>query len=173
MKTKDIVYMGLFAAIAAAANIFTIQVFPPYFVISFVLIISFLIGVRFGPVYSFLVCFLGDLLGCIIHPFGPYNILIGVSNGLIGFIFGFLKNKKTTIWNTCLLFLIVTLFITSGLNTFALWLVYGLGKKTFWVYLSARLPYQILNSIFNCLLAVLLGGKYAKALQQNRSSLGS
>mgnify|MGYP007077613122 FL=1 len=72
---------------------------------------------------------------------------------MMGFIFGFNKNK-TNILKIILTFFIVTLICTCGLNTLGLWLFYGIGKKTFFAYLWVRLPWQLINSIINCIISI-------------------
>ena len=93
INTKNITLMGLFVCILAIANILTIQIIPPYFILSFVLTISFFVGYYLGPIEGAIVCFLGDFIGCIIHPLGPFNVLVSLSCCMMGFIFGFNKNK--------------------------------------------------------------------------------
>lgn len=168
--TYRIALAGMLLGLLVVANIMTIQVIPPYFVLSFVLTIAFCIGNAFGPLGGFSLCFLGDLIGCIIYPFGPYNILVGLSSGLMGLIFGFLHNKKIKIWYLICIFLIVTLICTSGINTLGLWLMYAASKKTFWAYLVARLPYQLINSAVNCLITTIMykiiGSKYEQKISR-------
>ena len=89
--TKQVALAGLFTSLLVIANTFTIQIIPPYFVMSLVLTISFIVGLFLGPIKSFIVCILADLIGCLIHPLGPYNVLVGLSSGMIGLIFGFIK----------------------------------------------------------------------------------
>ena len=95
--TKQIALAGLFTSLLVMANTFTIQIIPPYFVMSLVLTISFIVGLFLGPVNSFIVCILADLIGCLIHPLGPYNVLVGLSSGMIGLIFGFIKKVEKNI----------------------------------------------------------------------------
>lgn len=155
--TKQIALAGLFTALLVIANIFTIQMIPPYFVISLVLTISFIAGLFLGPINSFIVCILADLIGCLIHPLGPYNILVGLSSGMIGLIFGFIKKiEKPNALTIANLYIIVTLICTCFLNTMGLWLMYAVGKKTFFVYLSVRLPWQLITSGINCSLSMIL-----------------
>ena len=106
ITTQKIALMGLFVGLITLANIFTIQIIPPYFVLSFVLTISFLAGLYLGPIEGFIVCILGDLTGCIIHPLGPFNFLVNLASGIMGLIFGFNKNK-TNIFKILLTFLIL------------------------------------------------------------------
>lgn len=158
MKTsKQIALSSLFTALLVISNIFTVQIIPPYFVLSLVLTISFITGLFLGPVNSFIVCILADLIGCLIHPLGPYNILVGLSSGLLGFIFGFIRKiEKPSILTIVNLYIIVTIVCTCCLNTLGLWLMYAVGKKTFFVYLSVRLPWQLITSTINCILSIVV-----------------
>lgn len=155
--TKQIALAGLFTALLVIANIFTIQIIPPYFVMSLVLTISFIVGLFLGPIKSFIICILADLIGCLIHPLGPYNILVGLSSGMIGLIFGFIeKIEKPSVLTVINLYILVTLICTCFLNTMGLWLMYAVGKKTFFVYLSTRLPWQLITSGINCSLSIVV-----------------
>ena len=154
--TKQIALAGLFTSLLVIANTFTIQIIPPYFVMSLVLTISFIVGLFLGPIKSFIVCILADLIGCLIHPLGPYNILVGLSSGMIGLIFGFIKKiEKPNMLTVINLYILVTLICTCFLNTMGLWLMYAVGKKTFFVYLSTRLPWQLITSGINCSLSIV------------------
>lgn len=154
--TKQIALAGLFTALLVIANIFTIQIIPPYFVMSLVLTISFIVGLFLGPINSFIVCILADLIGCLINPLGPYNVLVGLSSGMIGFIFGFIRKiKKPNVLTIINLYILVTLVCTSFLNTMRLWLMYTVGKRTFFAYLTMRLPWQLVTSTLNCLLSII------------------
>ena len=155
--TKQIALAGLFTSLLVIANIFTIQIIPPYFVMSLVLTISFIVGLFLGPINSFIVCILADLIGCLIHPLGPYNIFVGLSSGIIGLIFGFIKKiEKPNVLTVIKLYILVTVICTCFLNTMGLWLMYAVGKKTFFVYLSTRLPWQLITSGINCSLSMIL-----------------
>ena len=154
--TKQIALAGLFTSLLVIANTFTIQIIPPYFVMSLVLTISFIVGLFLGPIKSFIVCILADLIGCLIHPLGPYNVLVGLSSGMIGLIFGFIKKiEKPNMLTVINLYILVTLICTCFLNTMGLWLMYAVGKKTFFVYLSTRLPWQLITSGINCSLSIV------------------
>ena len=64
---------------------------------------------------------------------------------------------------------ILTLIIcTCGLNTLGLWLVYGMGKKTFIAYLFARLPFQIMMGAANAFLTALIIRVLIHVLPKNK-----
>ncbi|MGN1040612.1 MAG: hypothetical protein ACI4QL_04205, partial [Candidatus Fimimonas sp.] len=53
--------------------------------------------------------------------------------------------------------LLCTVICTCGLNTYALWLMFGAKSgKTFWVYLWGRLPFQLLNTVVNGVIICIL-----------------
>lgn len=159
--TQKIVYTAVLCALCVAANCFTY--YPVSFIcISFTYTVCFVAGYLLGARAGFAVGFIGDMIGGIIAPSGAYNPLIGLSSGLIGFIAGFVYDyfKGNAYVKACVFAVASLIICTSGLNTFALWLMYGLGKKSFWAYLIARLPWQLLvcaaNLALCCALAAIL-----------------
>ena len=75
---------------------------------------------------------------------------------MIGLIFGFIKKvEKPNVLTVINLYILVTLICTCFLNTMGLWLMYAVGKKTFFVYLSVRLPWQLITSGINCSLSIV------------------
>ncbi len=151
--TQKIVYTAVLTALCTVVNSFSY--FPvSYISISFVPTVCFIAGFLLGAKGGFAVGFIGDLIGAIIFPAGAYNPVIGIANGMLGFIPGFIfeyfkGNKYLLIAISAVVSLIVC---TSGLNTLGLWLIYGMGKKTFWVYLLVRLPWQVLVAAGNAFL---------------------
>lgn len=159
--TQKLVYVAVFSALNAVVN--TFSYFPvSYISISLVPTICFVAGYLLGAKGGFLVGFIGDLIAGIIFPSGVYSPIIGIANGLLGFIPGILfEYFKFNKYLITVLSAILTLIVcTSGLNTLGLWLIFGLGKKTFWAYLWVRLPWQLIvafgNVVVCCLLTTLL-----------------
>ena len=155
--TKKIVYTAVFTALSFVANSFSY--FPvSYISISVLPTVCFLSGLLLGAKSGFLVGFIGDLLGAIIFPAGAYNPLIGIASGLSGLIPGVIFDyfKGNGYIKTVISFVLTLVICTSGINTFALYLMYGLGKKTFWAYLIVRLPWQVLIAAGNLVLSLSL-----------------
>lgn len=154
--TIRLCYIGALSALATVLNIYTIPISGSNF-LSLVAFVCFAAGVLCGPLGGFAVGFIGDLLGAIIMPFGPYNPVIGIATGMLGFIPGFIFTyfKGNMYVKTVISFFLCFLVCTAGLNTFALYLIYGYGKKTFWAYLFARVPFQLIGVAVN--LAISLG----------------
>jgi len=159
-RAKFITYLATFTALATLANCFTIPFGGGSNFITLVYIPCFLAGIYLGPIAGFAVGAIGDLLGIIIMPFGPWMPLITLASGLLGFIpgaiFKYLKIKSNEV--KLLLSIGLCLVIcTAGLNTLGTFLLYAVGKKTFFVYLAARLPVQLLVAAISfVILGVLL-----------------
>lgn len=169
MSTKRITMIAMFAAISVALNMLTIITGVKYFAISFTYIPAFVAGAFMGPVSGFLVAFLGDLIAGFIRPLGTYNPIIGIASGLLGFIPGVVfKLLKTNDYVKLALSALLCLVIcTAGLNTFALYLMFG-GGKTYWGYLSVRLPFQLAVLAIN-LTAMIMIWKPLRMLERKFS----
>ena len=155
--TVRLCYIGVLSALATVLNIFTIPISGSNF-LSLVAFVCFAAGVLCGPIGGFAVGFIGDLLGAIIMPFGPYNPVIGIASGMLGFIPGFIFTyfKGNMYVKTVISFFFCFLICTAGLNTFALYLIYGYGKKTFWAYLFVRVPFQLIGVAVNLVIALCI-----------------
>lgn len=158
-KVKFIAYQAMFTALATLTNIYTIPFGGGSNFITLVYIPCFLAGIFLGPVAGFVVGAVGDILGLLIMPFGPWMPLITVASGLLGFIPGVvfkyakIKNTNAKLIISILLCLIIC---TAGLNTLGTFLLYAVGKKTFFVYLGARLPVQCLLAAINFVIIGIL-----------------
>jgi ECF transporter S component (folate family) len=94
----------------------------------------------FGPWIGGISAVLGDMLGMMIAPKGPYFPGFTLSALLTGIIFGLILYKKPkTILRITLAVLCITLFVDLGLNTYWLAVMYGKGY-------FALLPTRIVRS---------------------------
>lgn len=141
MSTKKIATIAVFAALAILLNVYTVLL--KNFAVSFTYIPAFLAGALLGPFSGLAVGLIGDGLGFVINPLGPFNPFIFIASGLLGFIPGvifkyFHINDFVKIFIS---FGLIFIICTVTLNTVGLWLMYG-GGKTFYAYLIGRLPLQ-------------------------------
>lgn len=166
-STIRIAYLALLTAIATLCNAGSIFI-NRYFTLSFIGIPCFIAGIMLGPISGFAVGFLGDLLGSLIAPQGPYMPMIGIASGLYGLIPGviFLLFKMKPELKITISYILCLIICTCGLNTVSLWLTYSKGEKTlstFWIYLELRLPFQIAVAAINWFLTTVLYECLAKA----------
>ena len=124
-KTQKITYIALLSALATVCNIFDIKI-SDEFQISLVASVGFISGYLFGGGIGFAVCFLGDLLGAIINPHGPYNPIIGIGTGLWGLIPGivFYYFRGNDFIKALISFAIGFLLVSAGVNIVGFCLMY-------------------------------------------------
>ena len=155
---KRISYLGIMTALAVITNIFSVTVNSGANSISFNYVICSLAGVFFGPISGGIVGLLGDLIGCLIAPKGPFNPFVMISSALIGVLSGlaFMIPKVNAYFKIIIAYILIFVVCTLGLNTFGLWFYYAKGKKSFWVYLIGRAPFQAINIAINIVITYAL-----------------
>ena len=147
-KTQKICYIAVLAALATVSNIFDIKI-SDEFQISLVATVGFIAGYTLGGGYGFAVCFIGDLLGAIVNPHGPYNPIIGIGTGLWGLIPGvaFSYFKGNAFVKTAVSFIVGFLLISAGVNVVGFCLMY----PTYYTFeaLLPTLPLKLLVVALN------------------------
>lgn len=155
--TQKIAYIAVMTALLVVCNMFfEFKLADTQF--SLTLFFSALTGMIIGPVFGFVACFLGDLVGFLYNSGGfAYMPWIGLSMGLVALISGLIMNcfqfkSKFAIYLKIAIVCILTfLMCTVAINTTCFWLVYNTRKVPFFAYLATRLfvQGQIWNSVFN------------------------
>lgn len=175
-KTQKIVYTAMLTALCVVANFLTIPIGNDKF-ISLTIVICVIGGVYLGWLSGAAIGFLGDLVAHFIHPFGAYNLFIGLSCALFGVVAAltFRLRVRSVVAKTCITVVVCFALCSCALNTFGLWLQYVVGvsadfvglwqffamdktgiKKSFWVYLLGRMPMQAINAAANGAIAIAL-----------------
>ena len=107
-------------------------------------------GILYGPLWAGAAYALGDILGIIIFPAGPYFPGLTVSAFLTGLTYGFFLYNKPVGWKRVLIASsIVCILINLGLDTF--WLSILMDKGIF-----ALIPARILKTAVMLPLQVIL-----------------
>ncbi len=145
-KMKKIILSAMLLAILILLSRF-ISIKTQVLVISFHYIPIMIAAIWLGPKYSTVIALLGDLLGAILFPFGPYFPGFTVSAAISGFVYGiFLNKSKREMTNrqflirlalsSFLVLIVVNVFITS------VWihLLYG---KAYVAIMASRVVTQI------------------------------
>ena len=156
-----IAYIGVVTAFIVAANALEFKLFDTQF--SFTIVVSALAGIIIGPLFGFVACFVGDLVGYLINSSGmAYMPWVGVSTGLMAFIAGFIvggvrTKRKWMLWIKLALTCILIFGIcTVAINTTAFWLLYS--KVSYLKYFTGRMfvQGQIWNNLFNYVLLFIV-----------------
>lgn len=149
IKTKELVYLGLFISLEVILTRF-LSIQTPIVRIGFTFIPVAISAVMFGPLFSGVAAALADVAGMILFPTGPYFPGFTLSAFLSGVIYGVILHDKTiTVMRIGLAVIIISILINLGMDTVWLWL---LTKKAFLLLLPARIikcialiPVQILT----------------------------
>ncbi|MFQ7036358.1 MAG: ECF transporter S component [Candidatus Borkfalkia sp.] len=160
---KKIAYLAVFSAVMVLVNAFSWITL----VHSFTAAAAFITGAMFGPVGGFSVCFVGDLIGCLIAGQAP-NPLIMLATGMLGLIPGCIMTyiKGFFYLKAILSFALCLLICTAGINTFAIYFYYSSRSVSYFSYMFSRLPMQSAVMAVNCAAGIVL----AKVL--NRTKIG-
>lgn len=178
-KGKKIAFIALFTAINAIANLFfEIKILDIQY--SLTIVFSCLTGIFLGPVFGFVSCFVGDLVGFFINSWGYlYMFWVGLSTAMFAFISGIIFSLKYSNKQQILKiaiyalasFLVCTILINStgfyiynrGMGFSESFLSYvesktGNRNAGFMLYLGYRLFFkgQIYNSLVNYFLLFIL-----------------
>jgi len=150
--SKRITYTAVATAFLVVVNFLEIKLGGVQF--SLTIFTAALAGLVLGAGSGFCACFLGDMLGFFIHPFGEYSPWIGIATGLMAFFIGaFLLLPHAKKWLILYLSIAcVCIFIccTCGITTLYLNKVWY-KSMSFFECLTMRLfvQGQIWNSLVN------------------------
>lgn len=169
-KTQKLCYVGILTALAVISNVFDIKV-SDVFQISFCSAVGFISGYLLGGGLGFSVLFIGDLLGAIIFPKGPYNPIIGIGTGLWGLIpgiaYSYFKGKKEI--KLIISFLVGFLTISCLINVVGFCLMYPT-MYTFEILLPT-LPFKFIVVVINAVLCFGLIYLLPKILPKDKFDL--
>ncbi len=178
-KTQKIAYIAIVTALTVVCNMFfEFKLADTQF--SLTIFFSAMAGLIIGPLFGFVACFLGDLVGFLYNSGGfMYMPWIGLSMGLVAFIAGLiinginLKFKGAEYVKLALVSVLTFLVCTIAINTTAFWIIYNTRKVPYFAYLVTRLfvQGQIWNSVFNYALLFVfypLIVRIAKLIQANK-----
>ncbi|MBQ3219385.1 MAG: ECF transporter S component [Clostridia bacterium] len=156
-NTQRIAYVGIMTALLVVCNMFfEFKLADTQF--SLTIFFSAMAGIIIGPIFGFVACFLGDLVGFLYNSGGfTYMPWIGLSMALVAFISAIVVNgfyfkfKGGVFVKLAIVSFLTFLLCTVAINTTCFWIVYNTKKVPFFAYLITRLfvQGQIWNSLFN------------------------
>ena len=169
-KTQNLVYTAVFTALAFVVNAFVSISISPWNTLSFTATIGFVAGYLLGGARGFAVAFIGDFLGAIIMPFGPYSPFIALATSLMGFVPGmiFEMKKGNKYLKVAISFLIVFVLGSLILNNVGCALMYGYTVKQ--VFLLSILG-KSLTMIVNCAICMVVVTVLPKVLPKDKFNL--
>ena len=158
-NVRSLVALSLLVALQLVLSFFRIDILPTLR-LSFAFVAIFLMGTMYGPVAAGLGAGMGDIIGYIIKPTGPYFFGFTFNAILGGVIVGlFMYRSKLSLWRVIGARACITVFVNLVLNT---WWLSIIGGKAFMALLIPRvaknfimLPIEII--VVWCLLKALDG----------------
>lgn len=124
MSTKMLVTAGILIALNIILSRF-LSINAWNLKIGFTFISVFIAAYFFGPVFGAIVAGLGDLLGAVLFPIGPYFPGFTATAVLTGLVYGVLLYKKQTPLRVVAAVSIDQLILSLLLNTFWISILYG------------------------------------------------
>ncbi len=163
---KNQLFKIILTAVLISLNIILERFMPSYSVwnnnISFGFITVAFAACYLGVPYAMAVGGLGDLIGAIIKPFGPYFVGYTITNILVGFCLGIFLYKKATVLRITIATLINKLVCSLILNTIFISILYRGGIGAFLVVFISRIPFVLLMTVVEILIISLLFHKKGK-----------
>ena len=166
---KNQLFKIILTGILIALNVILERFMPSYSVwnnnISFGFITVAFAACYLGVPYAVAVGGLGDLIGALIKPFGPYFVGYTLTNMLVGLILAVFLYKKATILRITLATLINKITTSLVINTIFISVLYRNGLDAFWVVFVGRLPFVALMTAVEIITISLLFSNKSKVSQ--------
>ena len=166
---KNQLFKIILTAILVALNIILERFMPSYSVwnnnISFGFITVAFAACYLGIPYAVAVGGLGDLIGAVIKPFGPYFVGYTITNMLVGLCLGIFLYKNATVLRITIATVINKLVCSLALNTIFIAVLYRGGIVAFWTVFITRIPFVALMTAVEIIVISLLFTKKSKINQ--------
>lgn len=109
-----------------------------------------------GTPYAMAVAGLGDLIGAIIKPFGPYFVGFTITNLLVGLILGLFLRKNANLLKIGLAIISSKIVCSLILNTIWISILYRDGIDAFWAVFVTRVPFNSLMAVVEIVVISIL-----------------
>ncbi len=166
---KNQLFKIILTAILVALNVILERFMPSYSVwnnnISFGFITVAFAACYLGVPYAIAVGGLGDLIGAVIKPFGPYFVGYTITNMLVGLCLGIFLYKKANVLRISIATIINKLVCSLTLNTIFISVLYRGGIAAFWVVFVSRFAFVALMTLVEILVISLLFSQKSKINQ--------
>ena len=167
---KNQLFKIILTAVLVALNVILERFMPSYSVwnnnISFGFITVAFAACYLGIPYAMAVGGLGDLIGAIIKPFGPYFVGYTITNMLVGFVLAVFLYKKATLLRISIATIINKFVFSLVVNTIFIAVLYRGGIAAFWVVFVGRIPFVALMTIIEIIIIFAMFSQKSKLNKQ-------
>ncbi len=115
-----------------------------------------------GTPYAMAVAGLGDFIGALIKPFGPYFAGFTLTNILVGLCLGLLLYKKANVIRITIATVLNKTLCSLVLNTIWISILYRGGITAFWAVLITRVPFIAVMAVVEIVMISILFSKKSK-----------
>ena len=137
--------------------------------IGFTFVPVFAAAYFFGPVSAALVGGLGDFLGAILFPIGPYFPGFTLNCALTGLLFGLLLHRRQTLPRVVAATILNQFGLSQFLTTLWISLLYG---APYWANFVSRIPQTVLLSVLELVVILTLSQAFSLPKRAIRSQGG-
>ena len=167
---KNQLFKIILTAVLVALNVILERFMPSYSVwnnnISFGFITVAFAACYLGIPYAMAVGGLGDLIGAIIKPFGPYFVGYTITNMLVGFVLAVFLYKKATLLRISIATIINKFVFSLVVNTIFIAVLYRGGIAAFWVVFVGRIPFVALMTVIEIIIIFAMFSRKSKLNKQ-------
>ncbi len=172
---KNQLFKIILTAVLVALNVILERFMPSYSVwnnnISFGFITVAFAACYLGVPYAMAVGGLGDFIGALIKPFGPYFVGYTITNLLVGLVLGFFLYKKANVIRISIATVINKIVFSLVVNTIFISVLYRGGIAAFWVVFVGRIPFVALMTVVEIAVISLLFTQKSKVNTLIRKTL--
>lgn len=153
LKAKTVVYLGVLTAVEIVLSRFlSISAWNLKIGLGFLPVV--MAALLFGPLAGGLVAALGDFIGALLFPVGPYFPGFTLTAFLTGLTFGLFLRKKRSFWRVLGAVCVVQLPLGLGLNTLWISVLYNAPFRallaTRAVQCAVLIPVQLIVTLLLC-----------------------
>lgn len=150
-KTRNLVIISLMIGLKIVLSQFSIFITPTFKLFSIAYLPGAIVSILYGPWVGIVFGFVGDLVGYVAKPAGPFFIGYTISEMVSLFLYGiFLYGRKLTIWRITLVRVLNLLLVSFGLNFIWSKMLYGATAGSHFNWL------RIVNNLINLPISILL-----------------
>jgi len=123
LNTKSLIVIAFLIALEIILTRF-LSINTPILRIGFGFLPVAITGILYGPLWAGLAYTLGDVLGMLLFPAGPYFPGFTLTAFLTGLVYGYFLHSKPITWKRALIpVAIVTIILNLGLDTYWLYIL--------------------------------------------------
>ena len=163
LSLRSICHLAILTALEVVLNRF-LSIQTPFLKIGLSFVPVVMGGMLYGPLGGAIVGGLGDMVGALLFPFGPYHPGFSVCGALMGAAYGwfmyvdsprFSNRERLALWPNVIVPVAFACFVV-GLLLNTLWVSQLYGSRTYWGWFIYRVPDEIGMAVVKTVLCPVL-----------------